>query len=162
MKNTSMTIFILLGLLVFGIMITYELFILRELSNEPSSYSACLTTGGYITKDISDEICVTLHGQMFFNPEAKKTTLPKFGIQIDTPIPTRSRPPAKDGCHIGGCSNELCLEGSDTTTTGACDIQAHYVCYRNAICERQSDGICGWKNDSVLKSCLESYEKTSN
>jgi hypothetical protein len=35
-----------------------------------------------------------------------------------------------------------------------CEYRAEYACYRTAVCERQSNGACGWTENAALKACL--------
>lgn len=61
--------------------------------------------------------------------------------------------PAPAGCHVGGCSGQLCLEpGDDRATT--CEWRPEYACYRSATCERQPSGACGWTQTPELRACL--------
>ena len=57
-------------------------------------------------------------------------------------------------CQVGGCSSQVCHEpGEDVITT--CEWRPEYACYRDATCERQPDGTCGWTPTEELNSCLE-------
>lgn len=59
-------------------------------------------------------------------------------------------------CVPGGCSGELCVDADaaqDTMST--CLYKEEYACYKEAICERQSDGTCGWTQTEESKKCLE-------
>jgi hypothetical protein len=59
------------------------------------------------------------------------------------------------GCVRAGCSQQLCIpEGEDRMTT--CEFRAEYACYREAVCERQPDGECGFSPTPELSACLES------
>lgn len=70
--------------------------------------------------------------------------------------PTTSGPTVNDGCFIGGCSGQVCSDTDGVITT--CQFLAEYACYRapTATCEKQSNGHCGWTNDSDLQACLAS------
>jgi hypothetical protein len=37
-----------------------------------------------------------------------------------------------------------------------CEFRAEYACYREATCERQPDGACGWTPTDTLTACLAS------
>ena len=65
-------------------------------------------------------------------------------------------PPATAGaCVKTGCSGTVCAEpGKEVMTT--CEFKAEYACYRDATCERQSDGSCGWTQTQALTACLAS------
>lgn len=56
-------------------------------------------------------------------------------------------------CVVGGCSSHLCLpRGSDGVST--CEFRPEYACYRNATCEPQRNGACGWTVTDALSACL--------
>lgn len=60
-----------------------------------------------------------------------------------------------EGCAVAGCSGQLCvpaIEADNIMTT--CEYRAEYVCYKNAKCEHQSDGSCGWTQTPQLQQCL--------
>lgn len=56
-------------------------------------------------------------------------------------------------CKIGGCSSQLCVEGNDRGIS-TCEWLPKYACYKNAMCERQSNGQCGWTQTDELTKCL--------
>lgn len=58
---------------------------------------------------------------------------------------------ALDGCVITGCSSQICAEEDQATT---CEFLETYACYRNATCQKQADGKCGWTMTEELQSCL--------
>lgn len=60
--------------------------------------------------------------------------------------------PSGSGCRPTGCSGQVCSD-EDVITT--CEYRAEYACYKNAKCERQADGKCGWSETDELKKCLE-------
>ncbi|OGZ69030.1 MAG: hypothetical protein A3D35_02755 [Candidatus Staskawiczbacteria bacterium RIFCSPHIGHO2_02_FULL_34_9] len=59
-----------------------------------------------------------------------------------------------DGCYIGGCSSQICSDQEDVVST--CEYREEYACYKNAKCERQNDGKCGWTQTDQLTQCLNS------
>ena len=61
-----------------------------------------------------------------------------------------------NGCRVGGCSNQLCLESGKDGGVSTCEYAASYACYKNASCERQIDGKCGWTQTDELQKCLQS------
>lgn len=69
-------------------------------------------------------------------------------------VPDDHVPRSTDGaCLRSGCSHEVC---SDQDVITPCLWRAEYACYRDAICERQDDGACGWSATPELKACLAS------
>ena len=60
-----------------------------------------------------------------------------------------------NGCAVAGCSGQLCVsadEAANMVTT--CEYRAAYACYREASCEPQTNGMCGWTETPELKRCL--------
>jgi hypothetical protein len=55
-------------------------------------------------------------------------------------------------CYIGGCSGQVCSDRPDVVST--CEWIDAYACYRDARCERQSHGACGWTMTPALNACL--------
>ncbi|MBI3073229.1 MAG: hypothetical protein HYY84_14035 [Deltaproteobacteria bacterium] len=62
-------------------------------------------------------------------------------------------PPDPNPCVKTGCSGQIC---ADQPMFSTCEWRPEYACYRNATCERQTDGTCGWTNTPGLRSCLGS------
>ncbi|MBX3273288.1 MAG: hypothetical protein KF729_23700 [Sandaracinaceae bacterium] len=61
--------------------------------------------------------------------------------------------PGPDGCRVGGCSGQLCLEEGDHGIS-TCEWREEYACFRSATCARQADGACGWTETPELRACL--------
>ena len=56
-------------------------------------------------------------------------------------------------CEVGGCNAELCLpRGAGIVST--CMVRPEHKCYREARCERQSYGDCGWTTTPAFESCM--------
>lgn len=54
-------------------------------------------------------------------------------------------------CFKTGCSSQVCADHDVATT---CEFRPEYACYQKAVCERQTDGDCGFTMTPELKSCL--------
>ncbi len=54
-------------------------------------------------------------------------------------------------CMKTGCSGQICADEEVITT---CEYRTEYACYKNARCERQSNGNCGFTQTPELTSCL--------
>lgn len=67
------------------------------------------------------------------------------------PKPTPEIPVQKE-CYVGGCSSQLC--GEEPGMMSTCEYREEYACYQSAICERQTDGKCGWTETEELMACL--------
>ena len=63
-----------------------------------------------------------------------------------------------DGCELAGCSQELCVNAGERQAT-PCIWRPVYACYRQAVCEKQADGNCGWTQTDDLRACVQ--EKNS-
>lgn len=62
------------------------------------------------------------------------------------------REAAAGKCYVGGCSSELCTDAPDAVSS--CIYREQFACYKNATCERQASGSCGWTQTAVLQTCL--------
>lgn len=54
-------------------------------------------------------------------------------------------------CKLSGCSHQICADDNVITP---CIWKPEYECYKNALCEIQSDGKCGWTMTLGLEACL--------
>lgn len=54
-------------------------------------------------------------------------------------------------CIKTGCGGTLC---SDQEMMSTCEFRPEHACYRDATCERQADGTCGWTETPELTACL--------
>jgi hypothetical protein len=55
-------------------------------------------------------------------------------------------------CFVGGCSGQVCSDDPGVITT--CEFRPEYACYREATCEVQAGGQCGWTETPALAACL--------
>lgn len=65
----------------------------------------------------------------------------------------RDQPSVGEGCEVGGCSSEVCIEEGTLYGTD-CQYEESFACYKTATCERQASGACGWTATEELQSCL--------
>lgn len=65
-------------------------------------------------------------------------------------------PPAGAECRPTGCSGIVCSDADVMTT---CEYKPEYACYKDAVCTRQSDGVCGWNKTPELDACLANPPK---
>jgi hypothetical protein len=63
---------------------------------------------------------------------------------------------ASASCYIGGCSREVCSDNKSQVSS--CIYRPEYACYRDATCERQASGACGWTQTSALHACILATE----
>lgn len=60
-------------------------------------------------------------------------------------------------CKVGGCSGQLCVEESQKDIVTTCEFRQEYTCFKDAKCEKQKDGRCGWTQTDQLTKCLQEY-----
>lgn len=72
---------------------------------------------------------------------------PKDDIAEKPPVST-----PQAACYRGGCSGQLCTDKPDMVST--CEWREEYACYKDAVCERQANGQCGWTESAALNACL--------
>lgn len=103
-----------------------------------SNFEECAATGNPIMESYPAQ-CRTEDGRLFVQ-------------EIDTPPGGGI---VSNGCAVAGCSGQLCVsadEADNLMTT--CEFREEYACYREASCEPQADGKCGWTQTAELKQCL--------
>lgn len=65
----------------------------------------------------------------------------------------------EEACATGGCNGELCASASVVEELAtACVVLPEYACLQDAVCERQSDGRCGWSYSEEALQCLEQID----
>ncbi|MBI2610486.1 hypothetical protein HYW60_00915 [Candidatus Kaiserbacteria bacterium] len=103
-----------------------------------TNFDECVAAG-FSLMESYPERCATPDGRTFVN---ERQTLPPDSI-------------AFNGCAVAGCSGQLCVsaeEAEGIVTT--CEYRAEYACYKEASCEPQADGKCGWTETPELQRCL--------
>jgi len=63
----------------------------------------------------------------------------------------RCTPPPTAECVVTGCSSHIC---APEPTASTCEWRDEYACYRDAACEAQRDGSCGWTRTDELAECI--------
>jgi len=91
------------------------------------------------------------------SPEPAAPEAPTPPVQ-EEPAPTPEPEPGPkgvtaDGCRRTGCSGQIC---ADEEMASTCEYREEYACYKDAACERQPDGKCGWTPTESLRLCIES------
>jgi hypothetical protein len=82
-----------------------------------------------------------------------EVTADEPGLDEPRPEAPGGETPLTGGCARAGCSSQLCVpEGEERMTT--CEFRPEYACYRDARCERQPDGSCGFTPSPELEACL--------
>jgi len=66
--------------------------------------------------------------------------------------------PAPEPCVVTGCSGQIC---ADQDTPSDCAWIEEYACYpAHGICERDADGVCGWRDTAELQACIDDANRT--
>lgn len=108
-----------------------------------ANFEECAAAGNPVMESYPRQ-CRTEDGRIFVEEvgDTYPSQLPDSGITTN-------------GCAVAGCSGQLCVsieEANDRVTT--CEFRAEYACYREASCEPQADGKCGWTQTAELTQCL--------
>ncbi len=61
-------------------------------------------------------------------------------------------PEVAKACVVSGCSGQIC---ADEEMMSTCEFREEYACYKNAKCERQTSGKCGWTETAALRTCID-------
>lgn len=57
-------------------------------------------------------------------------------------------------CFTTGCSNEIC---ASEEMFSPCIWKQEYICYQDAICARNEEGVCAWQETPELLNCLANF-----
>jgi hypothetical protein len=76
-----------------------------------------------------------------------------MGCAADRSEETSRSSVSTDSCVKTGCSGERCADDAPPLAT-TCEFRAEYACFRTAVCERGTDGQCGFRKTAALTSCL--------
>jgi len=106
-----------------------------------SNFDDC-KAAGYPVMESFPEQCMTPDGRSFVNETQS------------VPPPTPG-PIVANGCAVAGCSGQLCVSAAEAEgIVTTCEFKAEYACYREASCEPQANGRCGWTQSAELKQCI--------
>lgn len=107
-----------------------------------TNFDECAAAGNPVMESFPEQ-CRTADGRLFVN-DVPDQTFPAEGEGI-----------VFNGCAVAGCSQQLCVSADQAATiVTTCEFRSEYVCYREASCEPQADGKCGWTQTPALTQCL--------
>ena len=88
-------------------------------------------------------------------PEQCRTPDGRLFVRDVTLVQSPGESMTANGCAIAGCSQHLCVSGEEASAImTTCEYKSEYACYKEASCEKQADGKCGWTQTPELKRCL--------
>lgn len=96
-------------------------------------------------------------GKQSGNNESKAVQTISPTEEVSSPTKTAT----VNTCVRVGCNKELCVDQSEKNTSSICVFLRKYECYKNAACEKQNNGQCGWTQTGELKQCLGKFENTA-
>jgi eight-cysteine-cluster-containing protein len=111
---------------------------------EIDSYDECAEAGYPIMESFPPR-CATPDGRSFTASSSEVLTSPATTTGTTTESITKS-------CKPTGCSGQIC---SDEDVASTCEYREVYACYKQARCERQATGECGWTETTAFKSCVQ-------
>ncbi len=117
-----------------------------------ANYDDCVAAGNPVMESYPSQ-CRTQDGRTFVDPRER--------VAEPQPVTNDSGPFVGAGCAVAGCSKEICAEASEADgVVSSCVYLAQFACYKNARCERQSDGKCGWRQTAELQACINASPAT--
>jgi len=118
--------------------------------NTITDFASCVAAGNPVMESYPRQ-CNTKDGRHFV--EDIQLAPPKGPTQGGAPGP---------GCAIGGCSSQICGEADDVENlVSTCEYNPQYACYKQAKCERQTTGKCGWTETKELRACILGASESS-
>lgn len=130
--------------LVVGLLLSLSNIAKQQRMYAIATFSEC-KDAGYPIMESYPEQCATPDGRTFVND-----------VQSGMPVPGTPYLIA-NGCEVSGCSGQLCISAEEAAAGGGvstCEFRSEYACYREASCEPQADGKCGWTQTTELTQCL--------
>ena len=121
-------------------------YISTQRTPEVSNFEEC-AAAGYPIMESYPEQCRTPDGRLFIHEvsqasENNETTGEVPGLHAN-------------GCAVAGCSGQLCVSADEAAgIVSTCEYRTEYGCYKEASCEPQVDGKCGWTQTTALQACL--------
>ncbi|HWO07798.1 MAG TPA: hypothetical protein VNM40_04455 [Candidatus Paceibacterota bacterium] len=105
-----------------------------------TNFEECAAAGNPVMESYPRQ-CRTADGRLF--------------VEEISDFPSSESPISSNGCAVAGCSGQLCVSAEEAATVvTTCEFRAEYACYRDAACERQASGQCGWTQTETLQRCL--------
>lgn len=132
-------VLVIIGMIVYGLAPKMSASVPQPMI---TNFDECVAAGNPVMESYPEQ-CRTADGRLFVNTNQSET------------FPAQGEGMIFNGCAVAGCSQQLCVsadEAANTVTT--CEYRAEYACYREASCEPQSNGKCGWTETAELKQCL--------
>ncbi|HBC73141.1 MAG: hypothetical protein UX91_C0007G0056 [Candidatus Amesbacteria bacterium GW2011_GWB1_47_19] len=65
-----------------------------------------------------------------------------------------AEPPGGRDCITGGCSGEICQDTGTEPAISICIFKEEYNCLKHSVCEKQTNGICGWTQTPDYLDCI--------
>jgi len=107
-----------------------------------ANFEECAAAGNPIMESYPRQ-CRTEDGRLFVE-EISDAPISNDGLGLQA-----------NGCAVAGCSGQLCVSADEAgTIVTTCEYRAEYSCYKEASCEPQANGQCGWTPTAELKQCL--------
>lgn len=105
-----------------------------------TTFEECAAAGNPVMESYPRQ-CMTQDGRHF--------------VEEISGFPTSNEGISANGCAVAGCSQQLCVSAEEAATiVTTCEYRSEYMCYREASCEPQADGQCGWTPTPELQQCL--------
>lgn len=149
-----MQVFKITGLLILAFVLTIVALVLLKVTPRINSlpqavvtnFDECAAAGNPVMESYPRQ-CRTEDGRLFVEE------IPQPGDTYPSQLPGEGL--VANGCAVAGCSSQLCVSAEEAATmVTTCEYRAEYACYREASCEPQMDGKCGWTQTSELQQCL--------
>jgi hypothetical protein len=146
-KTTALLGLLIALVIVAGLLLSLSNIAKQQRALSVGSFEDC-ALAGYPIMESYPEQCRTPDGRTFVNDKQVNQMPNEGGNQTGGTFLAGS-------CVVAGCSGTICAEAgeaSDIITT--CEYRAEYACYKQASCERQASGKCGWTQTPQFKQCL--------
>jgi eight-cysteine-cluster-containing protein len=132
-------VLVILGMIVYGLAPKMQASVPQPII---TNFQECAAAGNPVMESYPEQ-CRTADGRLFVNDVPDQT------------FPAQEEGITANGCAVAGCSMQLCVSADEAATiVTTCEYRPEYACYREASCEPQADGQCGWTETAELRQCL--------
>lgn len=145
-KTTTLIGILIVLTIVAGLLLSLSNIAKQQRLLSIGTFEEC-ALAGYPIMESYPERCATPDGRSFTNEKQLPVSNENTG----------GSGIVANGCAVAGCSAQLCISAAEAEAGGGistCEYRAEYACYREASCEPQANGKCGWSQTTELKNCL--------
>ena len=126
-----------------------------------TDFDSCVAAGNAVMESYPAQ-CRSADGR-FFVEQVTQQIPPTQQGDVMAPV-EQMGPTIGQGCKLGGCGNELCVDANSEDVVSTCIYKPEFACYKSSFarCEQQASGRCGWTQTVEMKQCVSNAQASGN